>query len=591
MPQLHEFLILIAAALIAAPLFRRFGLGAILGYLMAGLVIGPFGFNLINDAHRLLSLSELGVIMLLFVIGLELQPSRLWTLRRQIFGLGTVQVGLTSLVLAVALKLIGLPWLLAAIAGFGLSLSSTAFVLQTLAEKKQLATRHGRDSFAILLFQDLAIIPALSILPLLAQPNKALDWLNILEGLALLCLLVVAGRLILGPVLRLLVKSGLREIFTAGALFVVLGAAVTAEHIGLSMSLGAFLAGVLLADSSYRHELEATLEPFKGLLLGLFFIAIGMTANLQAMLNNPLTVLGLASGLMLIKALCLLIIGKLAGASWSQSLRLGLALAQGGEFAFVLFTQASRQQLLSAEQADLLVMVVTLSLLLSPLVFNVGSRLLDRQSGSRQPPQFDAFDEPGNPIVIAGFGRVGQIIARILAMHNLRFTAIENNPDQVDFVRKFGHKVFYGDPSKLALLHAAKVGQARAFVLAEDNIEISIRTAELMRRHFPQVPVYARARNRFHCYRLMDLGVTLITRDTLLSSLAMSRDVLEGLGIPKAEAQRSVELFQQYDEQLLQKQQAIYKDEQALIQNAQQARDELRQLFEQDAENRATAQK
>lgn len=591
MPQLHEFLVIIAAALIAAPLFRRFGLGAILGYLVAGIALGPFGLNLIDDAHRMLNLSELGVIMLLFVIGLELQPSRLWTLRRQIFGLGSAQVGLTSLALAGLLHWAGLPWLLAGIAGFGLSLSSTAFVLQTLAEKKQLSTRYGRDSFAILLFQDLAIIPALSLLPLLASTSASLDWLKILEGFCILCLIVIAARFVLGPLLRILVRSGLREIFTAGALFVVLGMAATVEHIGLSMSLGAFIAGVLLADSQYRHELEATIEPFKGLLLGLFFIAIGMTANLQAIWTNPGLVLGGALGLILTKALCLLSISKLVGSSWLQSLRLALALAQGGEFAFVLFTQASRHSLVSTATADLLVMVVTLSLLLSPLVFTLGSRLLDRLQASKAPQPFDRIDEPGNAVVIAGFGRVGQIIARVLAMRNIPFTAIENNPDQVDFVRKFGSKVFYGNPSQLELLDAAKVGDAKVFVLAEDNIELSLRTAELMRHHFPQIPIYARARNRFHCYRLMDLGVKMITRDTLLSSLAMSRDVLEGLGVPAEDARNSVELFHQHDEKLLKKQQAIYKDEQALIQNARQAREELRQLFENDAEKSTAVQK
>jgi len=585
--MLEQIAIFLAATVLIVPLFKGLGLGTVLGYLIAGMLIGPWGLELVSDVENTLHFSELGVVLLLFVIGLELQPSRLWVLRRTVFSLGSAQLLLSALPIALLAAAMGQGWLAAVVIGVGAAMSSTAFVLQTLAERGELTTRHGRDSFAVLLFQDLAVIPVLAIVPLLAVgpelSQKGVDWPGIMRALAVIVAMVVVGRQLLRLAFRGVARFGTREIFTAAALLVVVGTALLMHTLGLSMSLGAFLAGVLLADSEFRHEIEAELEPFKGLLLGLFFIAVGMSVNLGLIGEQGLLLIGLVTALILIKFTVLYLIGRLAGSGSDAVRNLGIALAAGGEFAFVLFSLAREYRLVATETAETLVMVITLSMMLAPVLFLVNDKLLRPWAARHEEPEYDRIDEPANPVVIAGFGRFGQIIARILRMRGIAFTALEISQPQVDFVRKFGSKIYYGDASRLELLRAAKVENTKLFVLAIDNIEASVKIAIVLRKHFPRVPIYARARNRFHCHKLMDLKVDVLYRDTYLSSLEMAREVLCGLGIARTEGERTVRTFREYDEALLKRQHAIYHDETALIQSAKQAADELRSLFESDA--------
>ena len=583
---LEQAAVFLVASVILVPLFRRLGLGAVLGYLCAGMLIGPWGFGLIGEVKATLQFAEFGVVLLLFLVGLELQPARLWLLRRPVFGLGGAQVALSAAILAAVGLGLGLSWRAALVAGFALAMSSTALVLSALAERRQLGARHGRDAFAVLLFQDLSVIPLLALLPLLAEApadGGSLGWVPAIKGLLAIATVVAGSRLVVRPALKFIARHGGREMFTAAALLLVIGAALAMESIGLSMSLGAFLAGVLLADSEFRHELEADIEPFKGLLLGLFFIAVGMSANLDLLWQRPLLVAGLALGLMTLKYLAMLLISRVARAEFDPAQRLAVALAQGGEFAFVLFSAAS-PAVLEPQTAQLLVLVVTLSMLLSPPLIELHGRWLARWSARHATPEFDTIDSPANPVIIAGFGRMGQIVSRVLRMCDLPFTALEASYQQVDFVRRYGsNKVYYGDASRLELLEAAKAGEARLFVLAIDDVEASVKTAAVVRRHFPDLPIIARARNRVHVHRLRDLGVGVIYRETFRTSLDMAHQALLRLGFGVAAAGRAVALFRQHDEEQLDTQYAIHHDEAQLIQSAKEAAEQLRELFESDA--------
>ena len=575
--------LLLLASVVMIPLARRAGLGAVLGYLMAGVAIGPWGLALITDADAILHFAEFGVILLLFVIGLELKPARLWELRKPVFGLGGAQVLLSALAIGAIAMLLGQPWRLAMVIGLALALSSTAMVLQTLAERHQLTDRHGRDGLAVLLFQDIAVIPMLAILPLLAGSSGSVGVGPFLTAVAAILGLVVLGRKVLHPLFGWIATLGNRETFTAAALLVVVGATLLMEAVGLSASLGAFLAGVVLADSQYRHELEADLEPFKGLLLGLFFMAVGMEANLGLLLEQPLRLLAITGGLLLVKFVALLVIGAIAGRSASSTRKLALSLAQGGEFAFVIFQLARQQALMPSALSDLLTLAVTLSMLAWPLLVMLDDKLVSRRLDHQPAPPFDPIAETDNPVVIAGYGRVGQIVARVLTVKRIPFTVLEADPQQVDYVRRFGNEVYFGDASRLDLLHAAGVEKAKVFVLAIDDVEASLRTAELVHRHFPGVEIHARARNRMHAYRLMDLGVSKILRETWHSSVAMSEAVLIDLGFTAEHARRTAQRFAEHDEETLHKQYAIYDDETQFAQSVQQARAELRNLFEQDS--------
>jgi glutathione-regulated potassium-efflux system ancillary protein KefC/glutathione-regulated potassium-efflux system protein KefB len=585
MPLLEQIAIFLLTAVLLVPLFQRFRLGAVLGYLAAGMLLGPYGLGVVGNIEATLHFAEFGVVLLLFLIGLELDPARLWALRRPVFGLGGAQVGLTGAALALAGYALGLDWQAALVVGLACALSSTALVLSSLAERGQLATRHGRESFAVLLFQDLAVIPLLALLPLLGDEAKvaAATWTSAAKGLAAIAAVVIGSRVIVRPALKFIASHSSRDVFTAAALLLVIGTAILMEKIGLSMALGAFLAGVLLADSEFRHELEANIEPFKGLLLGLFFIAVGMSADLGLVRQAPVLIIGLALGLMVIKFALMYGIARVAGSDNETAQRTAVALSQGGEFAFVLLAAAVTFGVFERDLAQLLVMVVTVSMLLAPGVFALHERLLKRWLERTRAPEFDAIDEPGNPVIIAGYGRYGQIVSRVLRMCGMPFTALDASYQQVDFVRRFGNKVYYGDASRLELLNAAKTGEAKLFVLAIDDVEASVKTAAVVRRHFPNLPILARARNRVHYFRLRDLGVKAIYRETFPSSLEAAHQALLRLGFGIAAAERAITLFRQHDQAQLEAQYAVQHDEAQLIQTTQQAAQQLRDLFEADA--------
>jgi len=587
---LSEFIIYLLCAAIAVPLFSKLGFGSVLGYLAAGVVVGPFGLGLIGEVEAKLHFAELGVVLLLFIIGLELKPSRLWVLRRSIFGLGSAQVLLSAALICAVAAMFGFSLKAALVLGLVLSLSSTAFVLQMLAEKKQLATRHGRAAFATLLFQDLAVIPMLALIPLLGDPAAAgpttteNPFLAGLEIILVIVAFVLAGRYLLRPLLRLVVPFG-AEVSTAVALLLVLSSAALMEHLGLSMELGAFLAGVLLADSEYRHELEASIEPFKGLLLGLFFLAVGMSIEVTQLLESPLRLLGLTLLLMALKIAVLYPLGRFYGLSTAASRSYAATLAQGGEFAFVLLGVAISVQALNAEQGDTVVVAVTLSMVLTPFLFMAVEAVNRKLTGTEATRPFDEMDDDANQVIIAGFGRFGQITARVLQSRGIGFTALESSAAQVDFVRKFGNKVYYGDPSRLDLLRAAGADKARLMVIAVDDVEASMKTAELVKHQFPHLKILARAHDRHHAYLLMDLGIEHIYRETLGSSLELTQSLLQQLGDSPERASNTVRRFREHDEKTLRMQQAIHRDETKLVETARESVEELRRLFESDPED------
>ena len=583
--MLEQVAIFLAAAVLVVPLFKKLGLGTVLGYLIAGILIGPWCFGLITDVDSILHFAEIGVVFLLFIIGLELQPLRLWVLRHVVFGLGSAQVVCSAIVITLVTQVFVQDWKASVIIGLAFALSSTAFILQTLIERKELATPHGREAFAILLFQDIAVIPLLAIIPLLGYyPQHGLgdESLEALRALGVIAVLIAIGRQALRLVFRGVAYFGNREIFTAAALLVVIGTAFLMEFAGLSMSLGAFLAGVLLADSEFRHQIMAEIEPFKGLLLGLFFIAVGMSVNLGLVAEMPLILVGFTLLLLFVKFTVMYAIDRFRGIPSATAHNVGITLAAGGEFAFVLLNLAYHVSVFDFQTLEKLIVIITLSMMASPFLFILNDKVLARRSRTELEPEYDRIDEPGNPVVIIGYGRVGQIVSRILHMYGYKFTALENDPSQVDFVRKFGSKIYYGDASRLELLRAAKVDEARLIVLSINEIETSMKIVALLREHYPQIPIYARAHNRLHCYKLLDMGIKVLFRDTFHSSLKLSTEILKGLGIKAEEAERTVEMFRKHDEELLLRQHAIYQDETALIESVVKSREELQSLFESD---------
>jgi monovalent cation:proton antiporter-2 (CPA2) family protein len=594
MSLLAQIAIFLAAAVIAIPVFRRFKLGSVLGYLAAGIIIGPACFGLISRIDTTLHIAEFGIVLLMFVIGLELQPSRLWVLRKPIFGLGTGQVVLTSLLIGSAAYFgFAQTWQSSLVIGFGLSMSSTALALQLLAERGQLNSQYGRSAFSILLFQDIAVMPALALLPLLAlaaaRPSAPSGFWLVLKLAGVLAAVIIGGRYILRPMLRIVAETRVTEAFTAAGLLVVIGTALLVSQVGLSMSLGAFLAGVLLADSEFRHELEANIEPFKGLLLGLFFITVGMSANLDLVRQKPFLILGLTIGFMLVKVGILWAISKLARHSNTSSHGLAFSLPSGGEFAFVLFGLAASLGIMDPETAELLVLVVTASMILSPVFLILHDALFNLTETDDRP--FDTPVELYPKVIIAGFGRFGQIVGRILRARKIPFTALEASQTQVDFLRRFNNKVFYGDASRLELLRAAHADNAEIFVIAIDDVEASVRTAELIRKHFPHLKILARARNRQHAFRLMDLGVDYNIRETLASSLELAVEVLEALGLSRLKALEVAQQFRSHDEAALLRQYAIKDDEKKLIQSNRESAEQLLHLFETDTDQENTVRK
>ena len=585
-------LILLLAAVIAVPLAKRSRLGAVLGYLGAGALIGPSVLNLVGNAEEIAHISELGVILMLFVIGLELSPQRLWVMRRQVFGFGSIQVLASALAIGAICSFFGLGWKAALMIGLGLALSSTAIGLQILAERKELQSPQGRLGFAILLFQDVAAIPILALVPVLAATHTTAsttpDYLVVVRVIATIAIVVVGGRLLMRPLFRIAARTQMPEVFTASTLLVVLGTAWFVQLAGISMSLGAFLAGVLLADSEYRHEIEARVDPFKGLLLGLFFISVGMSANINLLVLQPILIGSILLGLLALKGLILFGVGRLAGECSGSAFKLAAVLAQGGEFAFVIFSLAVQNHLLDAELRDLLIVAITLSMALTPVLVIVAARLVPK--ATRDAPAYDAIEEHEPPrVIIAGFGRFGQIVARVLRANKIRFTAIESSIEQVEASRRFGSQIYYGDPSRSDLLRAAHADKAELFIVATDDPETNIRTARLVRRMYPNLKVYARARNRQHAFRLMDLGAHVV-RETFHSSLVLSQQVLEQLGLDRDLAVSRVEKFREFDEQLLAEQHLFYDDEAAIMQNAREAQRDLDHLFEADIARESEAE-
>ena len=585
MAFLEQVAIFLGAAVVVVPLTRRAGFGSVLGYMLAGVIVGPWALDLVDDERKILHFAEFGVVLLLFVIGLELQPRRLWTMRRAVFGLGGGQFALTAAALAGLALLFGLPLEAAVVAGLALSLSSTAFALQALAERNELTTRHGRLSFSILLFQDLAVIPILALLPLLAPGSRDAGagtlWLDIASAVGMIALVTIGGRYLLRYVLRLVARFGTHEVFTATTLLTVVGVALLMELAGLSMALGAFLAGVLLADSEYRHELEADIEPFKGLLLGLFFMAVGMTVDIGLVIETPLTVLGLALGLMLAKMVCLAAIARIDTPNWRTVRGTAVALSQGGEFAFVILALGVSSSLMEGRTSDMLIVAVTLSMAATPLAFKAGDWLNARLE--REPePEYERRIEEENRVIIAGFGRVGQIVGRILRLRRIGFTALETSAEQVDFVRRFGNKVYYGDASRVELLRAARADEAVLFVLAIEDVERSLATARAVRKHFPHLTIFARARNRRHAYALMDLGIDRIVRDTFHSSLELAQGILMELGLGDFESRQTVETFRDHDTARLIAQHGIAHDTDRMIEETRHWTRELEEMFAED---------
>ncbi len=580
-------LVFLLAAVIAVPVFRKLGLGSVLAYLAAGVLLGPDGFGLVRDTDRILNAAEIGVVMLLFVIGLELSPARLRVMRRSVFVSGGLQVLLTTLALGGIALLAHLHWKTALVVGMGLALSSTAVGLQLLGERKALTADYGRMSFAILLFQDLVAIPLLAAIPLLGgAKEQTLTWPVALQAIGAVALVVIGGRYLLRWVFRAVARTRMPEVFTATALFTVLGSAWFLQEAGLSAGLGAFLAGVLLADSEFRHELESQIQPFEGLLLGLFFIAVGMGIDVDRVVAEPQLIVGGVIVLLLVKFTILFVVGKLwPGRLPSRSaLMLGGVLWLGGEFAFVVFNEAQRVRLLDNVTHDRLVAIVGISMALTPLLLIGITRLVKQLPDKREAPKpaFDKIEDHRPKVLIAGMGRFGQIVARMLLAQRIVFVALESNLDTVDDLRRFGNELYYGDPTRPDLLRAAGGDRIKVFVMAMDDPDTNTKAVRLIRRMYPNAKVFARARDRQHAWRLMDLGA-VVFRELFGSSLQMGEQVLAALGISEEMAGNHARRFREHDEELLRAQHLVYDDDAALMQTSRESRADLMQLFEADS--------
>lgn len=576
--------ILLGAIAVAVPLSRYAGLGSILGYLVAGVVIGPSGFAFITDIEAIRHVAVLGVTMLLFLIGLELRPHRLWVLRKAVFGMGLGQMVPTSLLIALLIHFAGFPWASALILGVGLALSSTAIVLPMLNERNLLPSIAGRDSFAVLLFQDMAAIPVLALVPILAGGDVSghISWVAVLRGIIVVTIILVGGSLLVRPLFRIVGYAKSPEVFTATALLLVVGTATLADWAGLSASLGAFMAGVLVSDSEYRHELEADIQPFEGLLLGFFFISVGMSVDLSLALHHPAEIILLVIALIGIKSVIAFIVSYSRRRLVGPALRFALSLPEGSEFSFVLFVTAVATGALDRSLANIAILVVALSMMLTPVLFAGSEHFVMPRLARRKDQPFDKIEGESAPIIICGFGRFGQIIGRVLAMQRIAFTALDKSQEQVDVVRRFGSKVFFGDPSREEVMRAAGAENARVLIIALDDMETSLSVAQMVKRKFPHLEVFARARNRRHVHLLMAAGVEAIVRETFFSSLRLSEMILEKLDIPADQAERAIALFRSHDERILLETSAIFHDEQQLIQTTQEANQELIDLFESD---------
>lgn len=581
-----NLIVFLVSAVICVPISKKIGLGSVLGYLIAGVFIGPHGIKLISNVQETMHLSEFGVVLFLFIIGLELNPKKLWSLRLPIFGMGTAQVLLCTVAFTGVCYLFGMPLSAALLVGMAFSLSSTAMGLQLLNERNAISTASGTANFSILLFQDIAVIAMLSILPLLAnnQASETSDikLLNIVKTIVIILSVLIAGRLLLRPLLRFIAGIHLREIFTAFSLLLVMSMAFLMQSLDISMALGAFLAGVLLADSEYRHALETDIEPFKGLLLGLFFISVGMSVNLQIILESPLLMIGAVLGIFTIKMSIHAGVGFLFKLPTTQLTFFSLVIAQVGEFAFVILGAAQALKIFNKDVSERLITIVALTLLATPLLVLVYDKVVARFfdiSGEREP---DVIEELENPVIIAGFGRFGQIVGRLLYANKISATVLDHEPDQIELLRRFGFKIYYGDATRLDLLESAGIRKAKILVVAIDNVEENLKLVRLAKEHFPHLKIYARARNIQHVYDLLDLDIELIERETFEASLKMGVEVLRGLGWSAYESVKRAQMFRRHNLDVIKDMHSKRKNEKEFLAKARQAREDLEKMFEEE---------
>ncbi|MGZ5214932.1 MAG: glutathione-regulated potassium-efflux system protein KefC [Caldimonas sp.] len=596
---LTGLLVYLAAAVLAVPVAKFLGLGSIIGYLGAGILIGPWGLKFVTDPQEMLQFAEFGVVLMLFLVGLELEPQRLWSLRKSIFGWGSTQLFGSALLLALAALALHVDWRLAVVAAIGLAMSSTAIGLGVLADRNLMATTSGESILSVSLLQDIATIPIIALLPFLALASGHEDagggWLGALKAIGTIAAIILGGRRLLRPMLRWIAKSETPEIFTAASLLLVVATAALMNAVGLSMALGAFLAGVLLAESEYRRELETDIEPFKGLLLGLFFIAVGMSIDFAVVLRQPWLIAGVVVAFLAVKALALWAMARAMPIPGPERPVFVILLAQGGEFGFVVFQTAQQAGVVSAPASSFLVAAVAISMLLTPLLLVAADRWwIPLLAGSKRQSGVEEISEPQNAsVIIAGFGRYGQIVGRMLYANGVAATVLDHDAEAIEALRKFGWRVYYGDATRLDLMRTAGADKARILVLAIDDIEQSVECAKMVRENFPGVTIVARARNVQHYYELYELGVTLIERETLDSALMTARSALEQLGWQPHQARNLALRFRRHNVAQLAAMAPHRKDEVRLIAAAKQGRQQLEELFaierQQAAERQARA--
>ena len=569
------------AAVIAVPIAARLGIGAVLGYLLAGIAIGPWGLGFISDVDEILHFSELGVVFLMFIIGLELNPSKLWELRRSIFGVGAAQVIFSAAILGGLLWLTDFSWQAAIVGGLGLAMSSTAMALQLMSDKGMKRNESGQLGFSVLLFQDLAVIPALALVPLLAGGDSGhTDWLKVGMKVLAFAGMLIGGRYLLRPIFRYIASSGVREVFTAASLLLVLGSALFMDALGLSMALGTFIAGILLAESEYRHELEVAIEPFKGLLLGLFFISVGMALNLGVLYTHILEILAGVIVLVAVKAGVLYLLSRVFGLRSSERLQFSAVLSQGGEFAFVLFSAASSAKLFSGDQMPLLLVTVTLSMMTTPLLMQGVDKILEKRFNDGDDSDEKPFVENDKPeVIVVGFGRFGQVVTRLLMANEKRITVLERDISAVSLMRSYGYKVYYGDATELELLRAAGAETAQSIVITCNGPEDAMAIVKLCQHHFPHLQILARARGRVEAHELIQAGVTQFSRETFSSALELGRKTLMTLGMHPHQAFRAQQHFRRLDMRMLRELMPNHADSQQ-ISRVKEARRELEDIFQ-----------
>lgn len=581
---LQDAIVYLSAAVICIPLASRLKFGSVLGYLSAGALIGPFGLGLVDDPSATMHFSEFGVVLMLFLIGLELDPKHLWTMRRAVFRGGALQLVVCSVALFAGLALMGLPWQGALVGGIALSLSSTAVAMQTMGERNLTQTTLGRSAFGILLFQDIAAIPLVAVVPLLAgaadgASGESGGYTAALIALGAIVATIAVGRVVVPRVLRVVAGTGLREVFTASTLLLVFGVAQVMNSVGVSMALGAFLAGVVLAGSEYRHALETDIEPFKGLLMGLFFMAVGMSIDFALLMNEPWVTLALVLGFQLLKGVGLGLIAPPLGVATKQRWLFAAVLAQGGEFAFVVFGVARTARLLPGNWDARLTLAVALSMALTPLLLLLESKFSSSKSVERQA---DEIPDDGAHVIIAGFGRFGQIVGRLLFANGVKATVLDHDPEQIAMLSRFEFRVYYGDASRIDLLHAAGATRADVLVNAIDDQETSLRLVDAVQEHFPKLKIVARARDVGHLYQLRVRGVEVVERETFESALMIGRRTLEALGVGAYEARESADRFRRQNIRAMENIFPHWHDDAKRIAMARSAREELEKQFEAD---------